>query len=253
MGKRTLIALALLVTAGCSSSDQPVTFPDGGEVCAAGSHTCAAGTRCVNSYCVTTCTGGAACPGGEFCGGAAFPDDVCAPVQARTCALVTDCPLAQQCAIGHCVSFELGVDGGLDLCTVNSAQDKCAPDAVCTNVNGQQRCLGLSLCGQDGGCPTGANSQACNLEPDGGHIIAGKGAICLLTQCATNLDCASGRVCSHAAATAWGTCQSGGTGDPCATDADCAAGAICEAHDPGDGGPVVRTCRCVTATGGVCK
>lgn len=248
MGRGTLIAVAL--AAACSGEDQPaVQRPDAGEACTAGSHTCAGG-RCVNSYCVTACTGGTACPAGTFCGGPAFPDDLCAPVAPVTCASTNDCPVAQACLSGHCVSIETVGDGGLEACTPGVAQDKCAPDAICTLFSGFPKCVGLTLCGADGGCPSGAISQACNLLPDGGHLIEGKGAICTLEECDATGDCRAGAFCFHGGAVPWGKCQYGITGDPCLSNADCASAATCE---PPDGGDSAR-CKCVitTADAGVC-
>jgi Dickkopf-like protein len=259
MGRRALIAL--LVAAGCSSKDapKPVVRPDGGEFCTAGSHSCPGGTRCVNSYCVATCTNGAACPPGMFCAGPTFPDDVCAPIAPVTCASTDDCPVAQQCLFGHCISVELIGDGGLELCAPGLAQDKCAPDAVCYTFASGPGCIGLPSCGQDGGCPTGSISQACNLQPDGGHVMEGKAPICPLTQCAVGSDCIAGALCAHASSTvSWGTCQYGITGDPCSTDSDCASAAACEtpdagSADAGDAGAIAR-CKCVITTpdAGVC-
>jgi hypothetical protein len=256
MGRRTLIAIAL--AAACSDSDPvPIQRPDGGQTCTAGSHTCANG-RCVNSYCVTACTGGTACPAGTFCGGPAFPDDLCAPIAPVSCATTTDCPVDQGCLSGHCVSLETIGDGGLELCTPGVAQDKCAPDAICYLVGGLPKCVGLPLCGADGGCPTGAISQACNLLPDGGHAIEGKGAICALEECSAGGDCRAGAVCFHAGVVPWGKCQYGITGDPCLSNADCASAATCEASDAGtpDGGDggVSSRCKCAitTADAGVC-
>jgi hypothetical protein len=184
MGRRTLIAV--VVAAACSGTEPVVVQrPDGGEVCTAGSHTCAGG-RCVNSYCVATCTGGTACPAGTYCGGLAFPDDVCAAVDTVTCSSNLQCPFAQGCLSGHCVSLEAVGDGGQEVCAVGVAQDKCAPDAICYSLAGVPRCVGLPLCGQDGGCPSGAISRACNLLPDGGHVVAGKGALCPLEECGTD-------------------------------------------------------------------
>lgn len=251
MGRRSLIALA--VAAACSGSGPPqIQRPDAGESCTAGSHTCANG-RCVNSYCVTACTGGTACPAGTFCGGLAYPDDLCAPIAPVSCTSTANCPLSQACLSGHCVSIETIGDGGLEVCTPGAAQDKCAPDAICYLVNSVPKCLGLPLCGADGGCPSGAISQACNLLPDGGHAIEGKGAICPLEECAVGSDCIPGALCFHAGAVPWGKCQYGVTGDPCLSNADCASAAVCDlavdagTPDGGDGGTSLR-CRCTITT-----
>ena len=253
MGRRTLIAVALAVAAACSGSSgpAPVQRPDGGQSCTAGSHTCAGG-RCVNSYCVTTCTGGTVCPAATFCGGTAFPDDLCAPVAPISCASNNDCPLVQNCLFGHCVSVETIGDGGLELCTPGVAQDKCAPDAICYLISGTPKCLGLPLCGADGGCPSGALSQACNLLADGGHAIEGKGAICALEECDAIGDCAPGALCFHAGAVPWGKCQYGVTGDRCQSNGDCISAANCQMSDGGppevtDGGDFAR-CKCLITT-----
>ena len=245
MGRGTLISLLFL--AACSSGPDSPQRPDGGQFCTAGSHTCPGGTRCVNSYCTAPCTGGTTCPAGMFCGGPSFPDDVCAPIASVTCTSDVQCPLAQRCLLGRCLSFEVAGDGGQEICTPGVAQDKCAPDAICYNIGGFV-CVGLPSCGQDGGCPSGAISSACNLQPDGGHILEGKAPICTLTYCAITSDCIAGALCAHAFSNVtFGSCQYGFTNDPCATNADCASAAVCEAPDAGpDGGDAgISRCRCV--------
>jgi hypothetical protein len=188
----------------------------------------------------------------------AFPDDVCAPVAPVSCASSLDCPLAQSCLSGHCVSLETVGDGGRDLCTPGVAQDKCAPDAICYMASGFPTCLGLPLCGADGGCPSGAISHACNLLPDGGHAIEGKGPICPLEECDRAGDCIAGALCFHAGAVPWGRCQYGITGDPCLSDADCTSAATCEPPDGGapDGGDAGLSphCKCqiTTPDAGLC-
>lgn len=256
MGRRTLIAL--FFAAACSGADNPtVVRPDGGEFCTAGSHTCPGGTRCVNSYCTPTCTGGAPCPAGTFCAGTTFPDDVCAPLLPAACASTNDCPLAQTCLWGRCVSQETVADGGVEACLAGAAQDKCAPDALCYIVNAAPLCVGLPSCGQDGGCPSGAPSQLCNLLPDGGRVVAGKGPVCVVYECAQTADCNSGQLCFHGAQLSWGTCQPGKNNDPCFSNADCVSAAQCDNPGPdggsGDGG-VPGKCRCVITTpdAGVC-
>jgi hypothetical protein len=251
MGRRTLIALFL--AAACSSYEpKSVPFPDGGQPCTAGSHSCAGGTRCVNSFCVATCTNGAACPAGMFCPGPSAPDDVCAAVEAQTCSSASPCPFGQSCLFGHCTSVQLVGDGGVELCNPDAGQDKCAPDAICYVVSSGPRCLGLPSCGQDGGCPTGAISHACNLQPDGGHIISGKAPICALQECALNSDCIDTAVCFHGSNVPWGSCQYGIVNDRCFTNADCPAALACRGPDggPGDGG-VPGTC-CVADAGVAC-
>jgi hypothetical protein len=260
MGRGTLIALAFAASAACSGGEfTPINRPDAGDPCTAGSHTCAGVSRCVNSYCVSACTGGAPCPAGTVCGGSAFPDDVCLPLAPITCATTLDCPVNQGCLAGHCVSIETVGDGGSDQCIANVVQDKCAPDAVCTlglDVNG--KCLGLPLCGADGGCPPGGIGQACNLLPDGGHVIQGKGPVCLIDQCDSLRDCSPSALCFHGGGLPWGRCQRGITGDPCASGADCISAALCDTSDAGvpdggDAGPI-GTCHCVisTADAGAC-
>ncbi len=119
--------------------------------------------------------------------------------------------------------MELARDGGVDPCTVGVAADNCAPDAICSVVNNTTFgtapiCVGLPLCGEDGGCPSGAVSRGCNLLADGGQIVQGKAPVCLLSQCFSDADCISAAVCDN----------------------------------PGDGGP--GKCRCVitTADAGPC-
>ncbi|HYS09195.1 MAG TPA: hypothetical protein VEP66_10635 [Myxococcales bacterium] len=255
MGRSTLIAL-VFAAISCSGEDTttPVQRPDGGQFCTAGSHTCPSGTRCVNSYCVPTCTGGAACPAGMYCPGPTFPDDVCSPAASAGCNFTSDCPEAQTCYQGRCISQEGIGDGGVELCTKGVANDKCAPDAVCYDLVGTAGCIGLPSCGQDGGCAAGGISLACNRQPDGGHIVQGKGAVCLLSECGVASDCKVGALCAHASsAVTYGTCQLGITGDSCAGAADCASAAVCETPDsgPADAG---MQCRCViTSTdAGVC-
>ena len=256
MGRSTLISLVLLAACSDGGPSQPER-PDGGQFCTAGSHTCPGGTRCVNSYCTPTCTGGTACPAGTFCGGPTFPDDVCAPVTPVTCNSPVACPVAHTCLLGRCLSLEVIGDGGQELCTTGVAQDKCAPDAVCYNIGGANNCIGLPSCGQDGGCPAGAISAACNLQPDGGHIIEGKAPICPLTQCAISTDCIPTALCAHAFSNVtFGTCQFGITNDACSSYADCASAAVCHFPDAGpgaDAGDIPR-CRCVinTPDAGVC-
>jgi len=253
MGRGTLIAL-LLAAVACGGETPPVERPDGGQFCTAGSHSCPSGTRCVNSYCATTCTGGAACPSGTFCGGAAFPDDVCAPLTPPACNIDTDCPQAQSCYKGRCVSVEAIGDGGFELCLIGTPQDKCAPDAVCYNLTGTATCIGLPSCGQDGGCPAGTMSAACNLQSDGGHIVGGKGPICLLNECAIGSDCKPGALCAHlSSVVTYGTCQLGITGDPCVTGADCASAAACQTPDGGAADAGLQ-CKCVITSpdAGVC-
>jgi hypothetical protein len=165
-----------------------------------------------------------------------------------SCTSGNECPVAQSCLFGHCISIETIGDGGLEVCTPGMAQDKCAPDAVCYVINGAPKCVGMPLCGMDGGCPTGALSQACNLLPDGGHAIAGKGAVCVLEECDATRDCREGALCFHGGSVPWGKCQFGITGDFCLTNGDCASAAFCEAPDGGtaDAGP--PRCRCVIST-----
>ena len=256
MGRSTLIAL--LSAAACSGTDrQPIIRPDGGEFCTAGSHTCPGATRCVNSYCIPTCSNGAQCPAGTICLGTSFPDDVCGPLAPVSCTSTNQCPPAQACLSGHCVSPEAAADGGLETCQAGAAPDKCAPDAVCYVVNGAPVCVGLPLCGQDRACPSGAISHGCNLTADGGHVIPGKGPICPLTECGATSDCIAGALCFLGSAVPWGNCQFGGTGDPCFGDADCASAAKCDNPGPdggtGDGG-VPGRCRCTITTpdAGVC-
>jgi len=259
MGRSTLIAL-LAALCACNEDDlAPVVRPDAGDPCTAGSHTCAGVSRCVNSYCVPACTGGAACPTGTTCAGAALPDDVCLPQAPITCVTTLDCPVNQGCLTGHCVSIETLADGGITSCTVNAVQDKCAPDAWCTlEVNGLATCIGLPLCGADGGCPPGALSQACNLHADGGHLIEGKGPVCLLEQCDSVSDCSPSALCFHGGGLPWGKCQKGITGDPCGSNADCISAASCDLSDAGipdggDAGPI-GTCHCNinTSDAGAC-
>jgi hypothetical protein len=260
MGRSTLIALAFAAAAACSSGEiTTVNRPDAGDSCTAGSHTCAGVSRCVNSYCVPACTGGAPCPAGTVCGGSAFPDDVCLPLAPIACGNTLDCPVNQGCLAGRCVSIETVSDGGVESCIPNLVQDKCAPDAYCTTqIDGLARCLGLPLCGADGGCPAGALSQVCNLRADGGHLIQGKGPVCLLEQCDSVSDCNPSALCFHGGGLPWGKCQRGITGDPCAGSADCISAATCNLADAGipdggDAGPI-GTCRCVisTADAGAC-
>jgi len=257
MGRRTLIAL--LFASACSGGPdrQPIVRPDGGQFCTAGSHTCPGGTRCMNSYCVPTCAAGAQCPEGTVCLGTSFPDDVCAPITPVSCTSTNQCPVAQVCLSGHCVSGEAVGDGGLESCTVNGLPDKCAPDAVCYVVNGGPICVGLPLCGADGGCPSGAISQACNLMPDGGRVIPGKAPVCPLEECGTSSDCFPNATCFRRGLVPWGRCQFGGTNEPCFSDADCASAAKCDNPGPDGGsedGGVPGMCRCVITTpdAGVC-
>jgi len=181
-----------------------------------------------------------------YCPGPALPDDVCAPAASVACALVTDCPQAQTCFEGRCVSSEAIADGGVERCTVGAVPDKCAPDAVCA-IAGTATCVGLPWCGADGGCPAGALSVACNLQPDGGHIVPGKGALCLRAECAGGSDCRAGALCAHpSSAVPYGTCQLGVTGDPCASATDCVSSAVCQPSDAG--GDAGSVCKCVIST-----
>jgi hypothetical protein len=253
MGRGTLIALLLFTAVACESASPAPVQPDGGQFCTAGSHSCPAANVCANSYCTPICTGGAACPAGMYCPGPNPPDDVCGLITPIHCAVLTDCPRAQLCINARCVSAEAVADGGVELCNVGALQDKCAPDAICT-LAPTALCVGMPTCGSDGGCPDGGSvSNACNLQPDGGHIMPGKGAICLLTQCAVASDCRPDVLCAHASAgVPWGICQLGTTGDPCASGADCASAAVCQPPDAGtDAG---STCACVinTPDAGVC-
>jgi len=247
MGRSTLIAL-LLAAVACGGESPPLTYPDGGQFCTAGSHTCPTGTRCANSYCTTTCTGGAACPSGTFCSGSNFPDDLCAPVTSKACALANDCPIAQTCFQGRCISLEVVADGGVESCVVGVPQDKCAPDAICMTLTGAPGCIGLQPCAQGGSCPAGAMSTACNLQPDGGHVVPGKGAVCLLAQCGTVSDCKAGALCAHPfSAVTYGNCQLGITGDPCASGADCVSAANCQVP-AGGAADAGMQCKCVINT-----
>lgn len=251
MGRSTLIALFLL--SACSRDLPPIKErPDGGTVCIAGSHTCLPGSRCVGDFCVATCSGGAACAAGTYCGGPTFPNDVCAPITATGCATLNDCPDPQVCFLGRCAALEVAADGGVDPCTPGAVSDNCAPDAVCTVLNGLPTCLGLPPCGADGGCAGVSLSRACNMLADAGQIIPGKGRICLTEQCLVEDDCTPGVHCAHLnPAVTFGKCQQGFFGDLCLADRpDCNPNLSClGAGVLADGG--VQTGRCSCTDGGI--
>jgi hypothetical protein len=256
MGRSALIAAILL--SACTRDVQPAKVPpDGGVPCTAGSHTCLPGTRCTGGFCLTTCTGGTACDPGTYCGGPTAPNDVCAPIKPTVCVDPTDCPFPQGCLSGKCVALEARADGGIGPCALGAVPDGCAPDAVCQDATAQPSCLGLPLCGADGGCPAGSISSACNMLPDGGSLVPGKGRICLLTECDIQSECTSGSRCAHAnPAVPFGTCQFGILGDPCLVDhPDCAPALSClDAGTLPDGGLQAGRCSCldggVNADGG---
>lgn len=283
MGRSSLIALiaALAVVgayAACSSdSGGGVNSgrPDGGPQCKIGNvpgFTCTAGTACVNSVCVPTCTGDAGdCPAGQYCeacatpggcaSGALPPRNVCAWNTPISCTKNTDCPFPQNCVgagpsiYGLCQSGEFLGDGRQNLdCTLDP--DNCAPDAICQiqqGANGTfKQCVGLPACGQDGSCPTGIYGSVCNDKNpiDGGQIISGKQRICLYSLCVTNSDCPTNSVATtHCFRTdknvPYGGCKFGQVGDPCFSDADCpqaarcagAAGSFEDGGTPGTCGP----------------
>jgi hypothetical protein len=251
MGRSTLIALVLL--SACSRDLPPVKQPpDGGPVCLAGSHTCLPGSRCVGNLCIATCTGGTACAAGTYCGGPTAPNDVCGPITAISCTTFTDCPVPQDCFLGRCAALEVGADGGLQPCRPGAVPDNCAPDAVCTVLQGVPTCIGFPLCNADGGCPGQSLSRACNMLPDAGQIIPGKGRICLTEHCASEEDCISGVHCAHLdPSVPFGKCQFGNFLDPCLVDRpDCAPPLSCmDAGVLADGG--VQTGRCSCTDGGV--
>jgi hypothetical protein len=249
MGRSTLIGLVLL--SACSQDlPSPRQQPDGGPTCLAGSHTCLPGSRCVGNICTATCTGGASCPAGTYCGGPTAPNDVCAPITATGCASFLDCPFPRSCLLGRCAVVEVAADGGVQTCAPGAIPDDCAPDAVCT-LQGLPACVGLSACGEDGGCAGASISHACNMLPDGGQIIPGKGRICLLEQCGVPADCITGALCVHLnPAVTFGKCQFGVFTDPCLARSDCAPALSClGAGVLADGG--VQTGSCACADGGI--
>lgn len=251
MGRGTLIALVLL--SACSKDLPPIPpRPDGGTVCIAGSHTCLPGSRCVGNLCIATCTGGSACAAGSYCGGPVFPNDICAPIAATGCTTFNDCPFPQDCFLGRCAAREVAADGGVQPCVPGSVPDDCAPDAVCTVLQGLPTCLGFPPCGADGGCAGVSLSRACNMLPDGGQIIPGKGRICLTEQCLSEEDCTPGIHCAHLnPAVTFGKCQQGFFGEPCLADRpDCNPNLSCmDAGVLADGG--VQPGRCSCTDGGI--
>lgn len=246
MGRSTLIALVLL--SACSRDLPPVRQqPDGGPICLAGSHTCFPGTRCVGNLCLATCTGGAACADGMYCGGPTAPVDVCAPIVPTGCRTFIDCPFPQDCTLGRCTALEVSGDGGVGVCNLGALSDGCAPDAVCTLVQGLPACLGLAPCGADGSCAGVSLSHGCNILPDGGQIIPGKGRICLLEHCLTDVECFTNTHCAHLnPAVPFGKCQTGAFLNPCLVDRpDCAPNLSCmDAGVLPDGGVQTGICEC---------
>jgi hypothetical protein len=164
-----------------------------------------------------------------------------------TCTSFLQCPFPQDCYLGRCAAGEALGDGGSGPCTLGVARDNCAPDAVCTPVNANPTCVGLSPCGADGGCAQGAISVGCTVLADGGQIIPGKGRICLLEECASDTDCLTGTHCAHVVlGQTYGKCQYGNYLDRCLVDhPDCSAALSClDAGVQADGGPLLGRCAC---------
>jgi len=225
-----LLVAASAFTSACNSSNSGQR--DGGPLCRQGFTDCDGGAQCTNGICEPTCdTAGAGCPSGDYCESTTAPLNICSPIQVGACASDIDCPAPQSCAPGGiCSLIEYNADGNTRGCVLASANDSCAPDSLCYQVASGRvylnKCVGLSHCSEDGGCPsntvTTGSGSVCNGLADGGHIIPGKERLCLYGYCVNNSHCPAGYACfHHDQANPLGQCQDGLPNEPCYAASDC--------------------------------